>query len=86
MSCSDLPSNRCGYTIGTAIAHETVPAVTCDRPTWDDPNYCIWHARETAKLTATFDGAILGLDEHIGGAHWSEGDSGVPAAGAADGK
>lgn len=69
MSRSNPPSDRCGYTIEITIADETVPAVTCYRPTWDDHDYCVWHAREAGKSTATFDGATPGPEEYIGGAY-----------------
>lgn len=42
MSRSDPPADRCGYTIETTIGDETVPAVTCYRPTWVDHDYSLF--------------------------------------------
>lgn len=74
MPLADPPSGRCGYTIDTTIADETVPAVTCYRPLWDDHDYCVWHARETGKSPTTFDGATPSPQEYIGGAYLVEAD------------
>ena len=62
-------ADRCGYRLEIGIVDESLPAEPCTRPTWEDHDRCIWHARVDEKTSEMFEDVLADSGENVDGAY-----------------
>lgn len=62
-------SDGCGYRLEVGLSGRDLSTHTCNRPTWEDHDRCIWHAQVEGKTAEELSSVPLGDEEDLDGAY-----------------
>ncbi|WP_135536238.1 pentapeptide repeat-containing protein [Halostella pelagica] len=66
---ADEHATRCEYQLEIGLIDDDFSSEPCDRPTWEDHDYCVWHAKVDGKTKETIEEAQEESSVDVDGAY-----------------